>query len=193
MDQDNEAEPSADHTLDKDQKSSRNGSESVVEIRKYSNRRLYDTSSSRYITLSELGDMIRSGTNIRVRDARTGQDLTRMVMLQIILENEHDIDLLPISFLRTIIEAGSEAMADSFRMTLTSTMEVLSHVHEEFLSQFNEMTQIGATAWPPLAFQWMSFINRYFQSLSASVKPSGLEPEKKEEQPQKPGRAPKQP
>ena len=137
----------------------------VVEIRKYSNRRLYDTSSSRYVTLLELREMIRNGTQIRVHDAGTGQDLTRTVLLQIILENEQDMNLLPVSFLRQVIEAGSEAVTDSFRVTLTSSMEILSRLHEEFQSQVEEMTNLGA-ALPPLTLQWMSFMSKYFQSFA---------------------------
>ena len=158
---DTSAEPTAENTDES----------AIVEIKKYSNRRLYDTSSSRYVTLGELGDMIRKGTNIRVYDARSGQDLTRTVMLQIILENEQDMKVLPVSFLRKIIEASSEAVADSFRVTLSSTMEVLSRMHEEFQSQMKEMTSIGAV-FPPLTLQWMTFMSRYFQNVANLAEPS---------------------
>ena len=144
----------------------------VVEIRKYSNRRLYDTSSSRYITLAELGDMIRDGVEIQVKDAKTGQDLTRTVMLQIILENEQDMNLLPVSFLRKIIEASGNAVADSFRSTLVSTMELFTQLYEDFQSQVTQMSRLGSV-FPPMAFQWMNYLNRYFQqTLGSGASPS---------------------
>ena len=144
----------------------------MVEIRKYSNRRLYDTSSSRYITLAELGDMIRDGVEIQVKDAKTGQDLTRTVMLQIILENEQDMNLLPVSFLRKIIEASGNAVADSFRSTLVSTMELFTQLYEDFQSQVTQMSRLGSV-FPPMAFQWMNYLNRYFQqTLGSGASPS---------------------
>jgi polyhydroxyalkanoate synthesis repressor PhaR len=154
----------------------------VVEIRKYSNRRLYDTSSSRYITLAELGDMIRAGTDIRVRDAKTGQDLTRTVMLQIILESEQDMNMLPIPFLRKIIEASGEAVADSFRSTLVSTMELFTQLFEDFQHQMAQVSRLGA-AFPPLAFQWMNYLNRYFQGGLGGTKSSKRSKEAKKKPP----------
>ncbi|MCD6497654.1 MAG: hypothetical protein J7M25_05025 [Deltaproteobacteria bacterium] len=134
-----------------------------IEIRKYSNRRLYDTSSSSPVTLADLASMIRNGTEIRVVDASTGEDLTRTILLQIILENEQDASLLPVSFLRRVIETGSEAAADSFRTMFVSTMELFSQLVEEFQDQVSDMTQIGSTF--PLPFQWMAFLNRAMEQI----------------------------
>ena len=62
------------------------GKTAKVVIRKYANRRLYDTSASRYVNLEDIAAMIRNGTEVQVIDAKTGQDLTRVTLTQIILE-----------------------------------------------------------------------------------------------------------
>ncbi len=75
-----------------------------VIIRKYANRRLYDTSASRYVNLEEIAAMIRNGTDLQVVDAKTGQDLTRVTLTQIILEDARDEPAgLPLDLLRQLI------------------------------------------------------------------------------------------
>jgi polyhydroxyalkanoate synthesis repressor PhaR len=76
----------------------------VVTIKKYANRRLYDTHTSSYITLDDLCEMVKRGVEFVVIDAKTDEDLTRQVLTQIIFEQESKgYSLLPIKFLRTII------------------------------------------------------------------------------------------
>jgi len=73
-------------------------------IKKYANRRLYDTSTSSYVTLEHLSELVRAGTDFEVRDAKTGEDLTRSVLTQIIYENETKGEgALPLNFLRQLI------------------------------------------------------------------------------------------
>ena len=73
-------------------------------IKKYANRRLYDTSTSSYVTLDHLSDLVRAGTDFEVRDAKSGEDLTRSVLTQIIYENETKGEgALPLNFLRQLI------------------------------------------------------------------------------------------
>ena len=67
-----------------------NGSSEPVVIKKYANRRLYDTSTSSYVTLEHLSDLVRREVEFEVRDAKTGEDLTRQVLTQIIFEKETD-------------------------------------------------------------------------------------------------------
>ena len=75
-----------------------------VVIRKYANRRLYDTSASRYVNLEDLAALIRNGTDVQVVDAKTGQDLTRVTLTQIILEDARDEPAgLPLDLLRKLI------------------------------------------------------------------------------------------
>ncbi|HBF99898.1 MAG TPA: polyhydroxyalkanoate synthesis repressor PhaR, partial [Alphaproteobacteria bacterium] len=65
-----------------------NGTEPVI-IKKYANRRLYNTASSRYVTLEQLSEMVKSGEEFRVLDAKTDEDITRSVLTQIIFEEEN--------------------------------------------------------------------------------------------------------
>lgn len=76
----------------------------VLIIKKYANRRLYDTDSSRYVTLETLAQMVRDGRDFVVHDAKSGEDITRSVLTQIIVEEEaRGGDLLPLDFLRQLI------------------------------------------------------------------------------------------
>ncbi len=80
------------------------GPNSVVIIKKYANRRLYNTATSSYVTLDNLSQMVRNGADFVVYDAKTGEDITRSVLTQIIVEEEQKgQNLLPISFLRELI------------------------------------------------------------------------------------------
>src|SRR5512133_4203774 len=79
-------------------------SKSTVVIRKYGNRRLYDTSTSRYINLEQLAAMVRNGTDLKVVDAKSGEDRTHVTMTQIIVESaKQQPTSLPIELLRELI------------------------------------------------------------------------------------------
>jgi polyhydroxyalkanoate synthesis repressor PhaR len=75
-------------------------------IKRYSNRKLYDTRESRYVTLDELARMVRAGDDIRVLDNATRQDLTVATLAQIIFEEQKRLPTLPVDGLRRIIQAG---------------------------------------------------------------------------------------
>jgi len=76
----------------------------AVVIKKYANRRLYNTATSSYVTLDDLSRMVKEGSNFVVYDAKTGEDITRAVLTQIIVEEEQKgQNLLPISFLRHLV------------------------------------------------------------------------------------------
>jgi polyhydroxyalkanoate synthesis repressor PhaR len=79
--------------------------EGPVLIKKYGNRRLYDTRQSRYITLEELAGVVRAGASVQVVDARGGQDLTRQVLTQVILEAQDRLALIPVELLHALIRA----------------------------------------------------------------------------------------
>src|SRR5437764_4741688 len=88
------------------------GGAKPVVVKKYANRRLYNTASSSYVTLDDLAKMIKEGGDFVVYDAKTGEDLTRSVMTQIIVEQEQKggQNMLPISFLRQLIGLYSDSM-----------------------------------------------------------------------------------
>lgn len=91
-------------------------------IRRYANRKLYDVQASRYVTLEDLEKMVRAGKEIAVVDAETGDDLTPVILTQILLESERDRRAaLPTAFLHQLIKHGAswqEFMAKGFQATL---------------------------------------------------------------------------
>lgn len=92
-------------------------------IKRYSNRKLYDTQESRYVTLEEIEEMIRAGREISVVDAATGEDLTSVTLSQIILENERSHrGNLPSAFLHQLIKHG-EAWQDFVQRSMKSSLE----------------------------------------------------------------------
>ncbi len=94
-------------------------------IKRYSNRKLYDTQESRYVTLEELEELIRAGKEISVVDVSTGEDLTSVTLAQIILENERNHRAtLPTAFLHQLIKHG-EAWQDFVQKSLRSSLEGL--------------------------------------------------------------------
>lgn len=83
-------------------------------IKKYANRRLYDTQNSRYITLDELAEAIRKGANPRIIDAKSEQDLTQATLAQLILESRGASRLLPTPLLMQLIRLGDDALGEFF-------------------------------------------------------------------------------
>ena len=111
-------------------------SNGVVVVKKYGNRRLYDTESSRYITLDDLANLIRSGKDVKVVDAKTKADLTKSVLLQIITEQEKQQDLIPISFLKKVIRHGNANLRDSMQRYLTVSMDAFLDAQKEFEQRY---------------------------------------------------------
>ena len=103
-----------------------------VVVKKYANRRLYNTESSSYITLENLAEMIRKGRDFVVFDAKTGEDITRQVLTQIIVEEEgKGTAMLPISFLRQLIGLYGEDMQDLVPRYLEQAMDAFSRQQEQ--------------------------------------------------------------
>lgn len=97
----------------------------TIIIKKYANRRLYDTQTSSYITQDDLFEMAKQGDNFEVKDVKTGEDLTRQVLTQIIFEEESKkaVPLLPISFLRRLIKLYDNNMQSLVPHYLDQTMD----------------------------------------------------------------------
>lgn len=95
----------------------------VVTIKKYANRRLYDTERSCYITLDDLGTMVRDGRDFRVVDAKSGEDITHNVLTQIIMDTEtRGETLLPVNFLRQLIGLYGDKMQSMVPQYLEASM-----------------------------------------------------------------------
>src|SRR5574341_1674183 len=103
----------------------------TVLIKKYSNRKLYDQSRSRYVTLDEIASLIREGHEVKVVDATSGEDLTGVTLAQVILENERTHKTaFPAAFLHQLIKHG-EAMQDFFQKYMMASLDAfVSGQHE---------------------------------------------------------------
>ncbi|MGX7895262.1 polyhydroxyalkanoate synthesis repressor PhaR [Tsuneonella sp. HG222] len=104
--------------------SAQQASEDRVVVKKYANRRLYNTKSSSYITLDDLAKMTRDGTDFVVLDAKTGGDITHQILTQIIMDEESNGEqMLPISFLRQLISMYGNSMQAMMPQYLEASME----------------------------------------------------------------------
>jgi polyhydroxyalkanoate synthesis repressor PhaR len=107
--------------------------ESPVIIKKYANRRLYNTESSSYITLDHLATMTRQGRDFQVFDARSGEDITRSVLTQIVMEEEAGGQtMLPVPFLRQIIAMYGDSMQGMVPHYLEASMAAFSENQNKF-------------------------------------------------------------
>lgn len=102
-----------------------------VLIRKYSDRRLYDTNSSRYVKLEDIARMVREGIDVRVVDGRTGKDLTHVVFTQIIVEDARDRQIaLPLQLLTQLVRASDKATHDFLTWYLNSTLDLYKQAQD---------------------------------------------------------------
>lgn len=134
-----------------------------VLIKKYSNRRLYDTTGSRYINLDDIAGLIREGKDVKVVDAKSGQDLTRVTLTQIITEDAKDKPTgLPLELLRQLIVASDEVRQEFIMWYLKSAFDTYQKVQDAVQSRLGEVQAAilspvdmmkrflgGATAEPP--------------------------------------------
>ncbi len=108
-------------------------------IKKYANRRLYNTQTSSYVTLDHLCDMVKRGVEFEVRDARTGDDITRSVLAQIIFDEENKGQhLLPIQFLRQLIRFYGDQLQAYVPGYLEMSMDSFSKNQESMRDQFRQ-------------------------------------------------------
>jgi len=118
-------------------------------IKKYPNRRLYDTEISSYITLEEVRQLVLSGTPFEVHDAKTGEDLTRSVLLQIIAEHEqHGQPMFSANLLSQIIRFYGDSMQGFVGGYLENSLQIFLDQQHKFRAQLNEM--LGQTPWSML-------------------------------------------
>jgi polyhydroxyalkanoate synthesis repressor PhaR len=104
----------------------------VIVIKKYANRRLYNTASSSYVTLDHLCQMVKDGEDFVVYDAKSGEDITRSVLTQIIFEEEgKGQNMLPVSFLKKIIGFYGDSLQAVVPNYLDATMDAFSHNQDD--------------------------------------------------------------
>ncbi|MFN7989604.1 MAG: polyhydroxyalkanoate synthesis regulator DNA-binding domain-containing protein [Thermoanaerobaculia bacterium] len=129
-----------------------------VVVRKYENRRLYDTSSSRYVNLPEIAQLVREGTEVQVVDAKSGEDITRVILTQIIHEDARQKKGdLPLPFLRELVVASDRAFRDFVAWYADAALSAHRGAREVF---------------PPLAHV-LPFLERTLETLRQKAVPSG--------------------
>ena len=157
-------------------KKSASGTGPVI-IKKYANRRLYNTETSSYITLDHLAAMTREGRDFKVVDAKTEEDITHNVLTQIIMEEEQrGQTMLPVNFLRQLIALYGDSMQAMVPGYLEASMESFRRNQEQFKSAVE-----GAFANSPFA-ELAKRNMQMFEAATAAFKPQGAAP--------KPGPAP---
>ncbi len=115
-------------------------------IKRYPNRKLYDTEAKRYITLDGIGELIRDGQEVQVVDHTTDEDLTAVTLTQIIFEQEkRNSGFLPKSVLTGLVRAGGDTL-NTLRRSLNSPLELLKHVDEEIEKRLQTLVERGEMA-----------------------------------------------
>jgi polyhydroxyalkanoate synthesis repressor PhaR len=136
-------------------------SDGPVIIKKYANRRLYNTQTSAYVTLDHLSQMVKDGTEFEVRDARTGEDITRSVLTQIIFEEESKgQNLLPIQFLRKLIRFYGDSMQAFVPGYLDMSMDSFTKNQEAMRSRMAEAFGGGSNALEAMTRQNLQMFER---------------------------------
>ena len=156
-------------------KKTTNDDEGLVVIKKYANRRLYNTSKSCYVTLEHLAQMVRDGEDFVVRDAKSDEDITRSVLTQIIFEEEaKGQNMLPTNFLRQLIRLYGDTLQGFVPGYLEASMETFSHNQEKMRDQMKAM--FGAS--PAIEnFEAMTRKNmEFFQQAMTMFTPFGAKP-----------------
>ena len=120
-------------------------SKEPVTIKKYANRRLYNTGTSTYVTLEDLAAMVKLGEDFVVYDAKSGEDITRSVLAQIIFEqeNKEGQNLLPITFLRQLIRFYGDSMQMLVPRYLEVSIDSLAREQEKFRTQMAQAFGVG--------------------------------------------------
>lgn len=160
-------------------------SDQPTTIKKYANRRLYNTGTSTYVTLEDLAAMVKDGEDFLVYDAKTGDDITRSVLAQIIFEQENKAgqNLLPTTFLRQLIRFYGDSMQMVVPKYLEQSIATLTQEQEKFRKQI--ANTLSGTPFAPLEEQVrrnMELFQQTFSMFKPFVPPTarpatGTEPE----------------
>jgi polyhydroxyalkanoate synthesis repressor PhaR len=153
--------------------------EDTVIIKKYANRRLYNTRSSSYITLDHLSKMTRDGVDFKVLDAKTGDDITHQILTQIIMEEEASGEqMLPVNFLRQLISMYGNQMQGLVPHYLEASMEHFQANQAKLHKAFED--SLGNNPLAKLAQQNMAMFRAAAAAFMPGAEPAP-EPEAKEE------------
>lgn len=173
-----------------------NGQEAAkpaVRIKKYANRRLYNTATSSYVTLDYLAQMVREGQDFTVEDAKTGEDITRSVLTQIIVEEEaKGQTMLPINFLRQLISLYGDNLQFLVPRYLEQSMEAFGRNQEQMraymkesfggifpFDRFQEMSKQNIAFFEQAMRMWSPFRPQPGGTAPEAAAPGGAKPEPK--------------
>jgi polyhydroxyalkanoate synthesis repressor PhaR len=143
------------------------GKSDPIIVKKYANRRLYNTATSKYVTLDDLAQMVKAGDDFAVVDAKSGDDITRSVLTQIIFEEESKgQNLLPISFLRQLIQFYGDSLQSMVPNYLEATMHAFTN-NQDRMREYMQGAMGGAmfpfAQWEEMGRQNMAMFERAFQ------------------------------
>ncbi len=148
-----------------------------VTIKKYANRRLYDTESSSYITLDRLAEMVREGREFEVVDAKSGEDITRHVLTQIIVDEEaRGSTMLPANFLKQLIGLYGNSMQGVVPQYLEAAMDAFKRNQQAIGDAF------GGNAFADIAKRNMAMFEDASRAFKPGAKPAPASPDDEMEQ-----------
>ncbi len=127
----------------------------AVLIKKYGNRRLYDTDESRYLTLEELAQKIQGGVDVKVVEVKTGVDLTQATLTQIVIESRGAAKFLPVPLLTQMIRMGDDALSEFLGQYMSMTMEL-------YLRSVRGMQMISPFSGSGISHQMRDAFSRFF-------------------------------
>jgi len=115
-----------------------------VIIKKYSNRRLYDSTNKKYVTLDDIAALIREGNEVKVIDSQSGADISKVILIQVVLESEKNKeDILPVSFLHMLIKYGNKVAKDFFENYFLMMFQPYFSVQENFKKNIRLWQEMG--------------------------------------------------
>jgi len=125
----------------------------TITVKKYGNRRLYDTADSRYVTMEELAEKIRKGADAKIIDAKSGQDITQATLTQIIIESRGAAKLLPVPFLLQLIRMREDALAEFMGRWMSWALAVYTQARQgaRAVAQYNPLAMAPFAATNALA------------------------------------------
>ncbi len=116
-------------------------------IKRYGNRRLYNTETRAYVNYEELAELVRDGQDIKVVDSTTKEDVTKAVLIQVILEEEKNKKtILPTEFLFQLLRSREESVQDFFKNHLSTSFNAYLKTKEEFDNRFRTMLEMATSA-----------------------------------------------
>ena len=124
-----------------------NETSNALVIKRHGNRRLYNTETKSYVNYADLAKIVRDGNDVKVLDSSSGEDVTKAVLIQVILEEEKkNKTVLPTEFLFQLLRSREESMQDFFKNHLAASFNAYLKTKEEFDNRFRSMLEMATSA-----------------------------------------------